>query len=62
VTLTSPSRAIVRYTILLGGTPALQNQVGVALKQHGRWVVGAATFCQLLTLEQSAPPLCKKVS
>jgi len=62
VSLASPSRANVRYTILLGGTPALKDQTGVALKQHGHWVVGAATFCQLLTLEQSAPPLCKKVS
>ncbi len=62
VTLTSPRRATVRYTILLGGTPALKNQVGSAVKKNGHWVVGAATFCQLLTLEQSAPPLCTKFS
>lgn len=62
VKATSPTRADVRYTILLGGSPALKNQVGVAVKEHGHWVVGAATFCQLLTLEQSAPPLCKGLS
>lgn len=62
VTLTSPTRATVRYTILLGGTPAMKGQVGTAMKEGGHWVVGAATFCQLLTLEQSAPPLCEKVS
>ncbi len=62
VTFTSASGANVLYTIFLSGTPVLKNQVGVAVKEKGRWVVGAATFCQLLTLEQSAPPLCKKVS
>lgn len=62
VTLLSRTRASVRYTILLGGVPALQDQEGLALKHNGRWVVGASTFCTLLGLEQSAPPLCKKVS
>jgi hypothetical protein len=62
VTVTSPTRATVQYTILLGGSPALKNQTGEAVKQHGTWVVGAPTFCRLLTLEQSAPALCKTLS
>lgn len=62
ITLDSPDSATVRYTILLGGQPALKNQTGSAVKEHGSWKVASATFCQLLELEQSAPPLCSSTS
>ena len=61
VTVTSPSQATVIYTVLLAGTPALSNQKGVAVYQDGTWKVGVASFCGLLTLENSGKPLavCK---
>ena len=64
VTVVSPSQAKVTYTILLGGQPALANQAGVAVKQGGSWKVGVASFCGLLTVENSGktsglPAACK---
>ena len=51
VTLVSPTQAKVIYSILVGGTPALSNQTGVAVYQDGVWKVGVASFCGLLTVE-----------
>lgn len=62
VGLDSVDSATVRYTILLGGQPALKNQTGSAVKEDGKWKVASATFCRLLDLEQSAPPLCSSAS
>jgi hypothetical protein len=64
VTLVSPTQAKVTYSILLGGQPALSNQAGVAVKQDGTWKVGVASFCGLLTVENSGktsglPAACK---
>jgi hypothetical protein len=61
VTMTSANQATVKYTILIGGSPALANQTGVAVKQGGTWKVGVASFCGLLTLENSGktPAVCK---
>jgi hypothetical protein len=61
VTVTSPSQAAVTYTILLAGTPVLKNQKGVAVYQDGTWKVGVASFCGLLTVENSGktPSVCK---
>lgn len=64
VTVTSPSQATVKYSILIGGSPALSNQTGVAVLQGGTWKVGLASFCGLLTLENNGktsglPSLCK---
>jgi hypothetical protein len=64
VTVQSPTQAKVTYSILIGGTPALSNQSGVAVKQGGTWKVGLASFCGLLTLENqgntsSLPSACK---
>jgi hypothetical protein len=60
VTIESPSQAKVKYSILVGGTPALNNQPGVAVYQDGIWKVGDQSFCALLTLENSgkAPSAC----
>jgi phosphate-selective porin len=64
VTMTSPTQATVVYDILLGGSPALSGQKGVAVKQGGTWKVGLASFCGLLRLEaqvsnSTVPSACK---
>ena len=61
VTVTSAKQATVTYSILIGGSPALANQSGVAVNQGGTWKVGVASFCGLLTLENSGktPAVCK---
>jgi hypothetical protein len=64
VTVTSPTQAKVTYSILVGGSPALSNQSGVAVYQSGTWKVGLASFCGLLALENGGktsglPSLCK---
>lgn len=56
VTITSPEAADVKYTILVGGTPALPDQTGQAVLQDGVWKVSAQTFVALLTLQGMAPP------
>jgi hypothetical protein len=60
VTMTSPAQATVTYNVLLGTTPALTNQSGVAVYQNGTWKVGDASFCALLALENGgkAPSVC----
>jgi len=60
VTVTSPAQATVTYNVLLGTTPALTNQSGVAVYQNGTWKVGDASFCGLLALENGgkAPSVC----
>jgi hypothetical protein len=54
------TQAAVKYTILLGGAPALSNQSGVAVNENGAWRVGDASFCALLALENNgkAPSVC----
>lgn len=64
VALVSSTQAKVTYTILIGGSPALSNQTGVAVYQDGTWKVGIASFCSLLTVENSGktsglPAACK---
>jgi hypothetical protein len=60
VTATSTAQATVTYNILLGTTPALTNQSGLAVYQNGTWKVGDASFCALLALENGgkAPSVC----
>jgi hypothetical protein len=64
VTVTSPTKAKVLYTILFAGTPALSNVSGVAVLQGGTWKVGDVSFCSLLTLENNGKPMavCKSVA
>jgi len=64
VTMTSATKANVRYSILLGGKPVLPDQTGVAVYQGGTWKVGATSFCGLLIIENggkasSLPAACK---
>jgi len=58
VTQASPTTALVQYSILLGGKPALQNQTGEAVLVSGSWLVGEPSFCALLALEGSKLPAC----
>ena len=60
VTVESATQAKVTYSILVGGTAALKNQPGVAVKQSGVWKFGDQSFCALLTLENNgkAPTAC----
>jgi hypothetical protein len=51
VTNVTATQAKVKYNILLAGTPALKNEMGIAVHQDGTWKVGVASFCSLLTLE-----------
>jgi hypothetical protein len=64
VTVTSPTRAKVIYSVLLGGTPVLKNQPGVAVLQNGTWKVGDQSFCTLLTLQNNgkAPSVCSSAA
>lgn len=64
VTVITSSEAEVTYSILIGGTPELNNQKGTAVLQAGTWKVGLASFCNLLALENggstsSLPAACK---
>jgi hypothetical protein len=64
VTLTSPTQATVKYTVLLAGSPVLRNQTGVAVYRGGVWQVGDASFCALLKMENSGssaalPSVCQ---
>jgi hypothetical protein len=57
------TQAKVTYSLLVGGTPQLTNQSGVAVKQAGIWKVGDASFCGLLALQNggstsSLPSVC----
>jgi hypothetical protein len=54
----SGTKATVRYTIDLDGTPALRNEVGASVKIDGSWKVASVSFCHLLALEQVKAPAC----
>jgi hypothetical protein len=58
VTLDSSSKAAVRYSLTLGGKPALSNVPGEAVLESGTWKVGAQSFCGLLALEQTKVAAC----
>jgi hypothetical protein len=62
VRLLSPAVASVSYDILSNGQALLQDVHGHAVRQHGRWVVAAETFCGLLQLQGSAPHACSDPS
>ena len=54
VTITSPTAAEVKYSILVGGQPALPDQIGEAVLQGGVWKVGIDSFMALLALQQGS--------
>lgn len=59
ITMQSASVAKVVFSIYVNGSAALPNQPGYAVRIGGVWKVAGKTFCDLLTLEGSAPPACK---
>ena len=62
VRLAKPNLAAVTFTIRVAGQVVLPNAKGYAVKEGGEWKVAAQTFCQLLTLQGTAPPECKDKS
>jgi len=58
VSALAPGRARVQYTILLNGTPALKNQIGLAVLDGSVWKVADSSFCALLALEGTKPAAC----
>jgi hypothetical protein len=63
VVVRSPSQAGVTYSILVDGQPALAGKTGTAVLQDGTWKVGVASFCGLISLEDTGstgklPPAC----
>jgi hypothetical protein len=64
VTVTSATQATVKYDILVGGTPELKNETGMAVLENGTWKVGISSFCGLLIIENAGktkglPAACK---
>lgn len=62
VRIKNPKLATVTFTIRVGGHVVLPHSHGYAVKEGGHWKVAAQTFCQLLTLEGTAPAACKDKS
>jgi hypothetical protein len=58
VSLSSPDVADVQFSITSNGITALRDVPGKAVRENGTWKVAATTFCQLLSLEGSAPKAC----
>lgn len=54
VTITSPTTADVKYSVLVNGKTALADQLGKAVLQDGVWKVGVESFQALLNLEQGS--------
>ena len=54
VTVTTPTMAEVKFSILLAGKPAFPDQTGKAIVQDGIWKVAAETFQALLALQQGS--------
>lgn len=54
--------AAVTFTLSSGGAALLPNASGYAVDEAGRWKVAAATFCQLLKLQNAAPKQCNDAS
>lgn len=62
VRLLSPDVAAVVFTLNSGGSPLLTDTPGNAVREGGTWKVAAVTFCNLLTLQGTAPTACKDAS
>ena len=60
VTVDSPNKATIVYTILLSGSPVLPNTTGFAVREGGTWKIAGATFCGLLAAQGAPPPVCSQ--
>jgi hypothetical protein len=58
VTQSTVNSAAVKFTVLLDGKPALENQAGGAVLDNGVWKVSASTYCTLLQLQGLTAPPC----
>ena len=58
VRLKRPEVAAVTFTIRVANQVVLPDAKGYAVVEDGNWKVAAVTFCQLLTLQGSAPSDC----
>ena len=59
VTLNTPTKATVKFNLLMSGKVLLAGQTGFALLQGGTWKVAADTLCGLLSLQgKGVPPAC----
>lgn len=64
VTVTSPTKATVKYDLSAAGTTVAKGATGTSVLQDGTWKVGDDVFCGLLKegapiLNISLPPACK---
>jgi hypothetical protein len=62
VTMDSPNKATVVYSILLSGAPVLVNTTGSAVHESGKWKIAGATFCGLLAAQGPPPAVCGKAT
>lgn len=60
VRLQGPDRALVVYSLELGGQPVMKNVTGTAVRSGGTWRISDQSLCALLRLEGSAPPACAR--
>jgi hypothetical protein len=58
----NPNVAQATFILLQNGQQLLPPTPGYAVLDHGKWKVSAATFCQLLQLQNSAPKQCSKAA
>ncbi len=58
----SANVAAVTFSLFSLGNSLLPDISGYAVREGGKWKVAAQTFCNLLTLENTAPPACKDES
>lgn len=62
VNLVRPDVAYVTFTLSQKGSALLTDSPGYAVRENGTWKVAAQTFCNLLQLQNAAPPACKDAS
>jgi hypothetical protein len=58
----NPNVAQATFILLQNGQQLLPPTPGYAVRDHGKWKVSAATFCQLLQLQNSAPKQCSQAA
>lgn len=58
ITITSPTTAVVTYTIRLDDLPTLPDQPGGAILVDGRWLLTADTYCDVAELGGERPAAC----
>jgi len=62
VVVQSPDVAHVTFSVTSNGSVVLPGASGYAVRVDGSWKLAATTFCQLLTLEGTAPATCRQAA